>query len=375
MSRRLEVFFHPVDLLHVGPPSSSPMGEVHHTPTLFPPPANTWQGMIRTTILRNTPGLVPLTDPGGLDERERLVGQPERLPGGWQVEGPWPARLAEGGVEPWIPLPSFAGARVPEPAPTWAARGGGTLSHQPPGLWTSEQRHGGGGWIGPDRALELFAQGTAPTAWHGLPPFVTRTVRPGLQVDPEHGAAVEGLLYFQQCHRFEEGAGLYGVVRGPLASAIPDDALHRGVLYGGRKARPALPLKPPSPVEAWTRLLGGAHIDGERDDLWWVALTTPVPLDDDRRADPFRVEGLTVEAVRLTPDLVLGGQRQHGRGGRRTLGNQAWVGAGSSWLVRGPGAIVRDFHHAWKVGPLDLRRFGAGHTLVAPCTTLPPRGS
>ena len=57
MSRTLETFLVPLDFVHAGPTGSSSAGESHHRESLFPPPASTWQGVLRTALLRAVPGL------------------------------------------------------------------------------------------------------------------------------------------------------------------------------------------------------------------------------------------------------------------------------------------------------------------------------
>jgi CRISPR-associated protein Cmr3 len=413
--RTLTTFLRPLEWVHVGPPSSAPAGEAHHTESLFPPPATTWQGALRSALLHAVPDL-RLGPTGDRDRITRLVGPPTHLPDGWQVEGPWPAGPGEQGLVPWMPVPAWLLSDSDAPDAKRAQRELATLAEcdlvqpdwhsggpdgadpegwRPWGSRALKRPKPSHGWISVTDLLRLLSGTADGLRVKDLPPFVHRDLRPGVALKPE-GNPRAGMLYFLEAHRFDEDAGLLGGVHGPLHQDIPSDALHRGTAVLGRKHRQAT-LHAPSPLDpAWDLYTAGAHLPDQvaAGTLVWVGLSTPALLDSDTlRHRPFFETDesskvgvtFTVRSTLLGKDLVRGGLRIHGRGQPELVPNRPWLPAGSAWLVEVQGAdphdnarALRSLHHRCLLGPEPLRAFGAGRLMVgllAPRWPYPPVSS
>lgn len=399
--RTLTTFMRPLEWVHVGPPSSAPAGEAHHTKSLFPPPASTWQGALRTALLRAVSGLnlSPSTDKSTITN---LVGPPDKLPIGWQMDGPWPAGPSKLGLMPWLPVPAWllsesedddhkqtrhelaTMAEPDEPEVDWLSGGPSGSDPQDWRPWSSRRLlrpTPAQGWLSVADLLRLLAGHPDGLTVKELPPFVHRDVRPGVAVKPD-GSPRSGMLYFLEAHRFDDEAGLLGGVQGPLHPDLPSDALHRGTAVLGRKHR-QLTLQAPPPLDpAWELFTAGAHLPDQLPDgaRVWVGLSTPAFLDKeaDRQQPPLETESsrqagvtFTAKATLLGKELVRGGLRVYGRGDPQILPNRPWLPAGSGWLVQVQGgdpasraAAVRSLHHRCLLGPPELRAFGAGRLLV-----------
>lgn len=393
MSRTLETFLVPLDFVHAGPTGSSSAGESHHRESLFPPPASTWQGVLRTALLRAVPGL-DLSSPSSRARIARLVGPPGSLPAEWSMEGPWPAQERDGALVPWLPVPAWL--RLPEhgvgppelarPAPVSGGdllTGGTAAKRWEP--WTTPHLGTGKaavGWLPVTTLLDVLS-GKVPANLQvpRTPPFVTEDVRPGVALHAD-GRPKDGMLYFLGGQRFTEGSGLYGGVTGPLPSEIPADALHRGRATLGRKGRPLALAEPPKLHAAWGKYTGGSWLPATLADgaYAWVGLSSPAFLTDDERAAPGFKAALPSSLVDVDievcsrlqeADIVRGALHVYAEGGPRLAPNRPWVPAGSGWLVRLHGGapvqrvgVLRALHHRCLLGPLAERSFGAGRLYV-----------
>lgn len=247
--RTLTTFLRPLEWVHVGPPSSAPAGEAHHTPSLFPPPATTWQGALRSALLHAVPGL-RLGPNGDRARIAALVGPPGNLPIGWQVEGPWPAGPGPHGLMPWLPVPAWLLSEKDDLAPStrelaslaepeaaeadWCSggpQGADPTDWRPWSCRRLRRPTPGRGWVSVADLLRLLAGQADGLTLEDLPPFVHKDMRPGVAVNRD-GSPKAGMLYFLEAHRFAEDAGLLGAVDGPLHSDIPADALHQGTAVG-----------------------------------------------------------------------------------------------------------------------------------------------
>ena len=95
MGRHSEDFLvRPLDTVWFRGPRPFVAGEDSSDPGLFPPTPWTFQGLVRThLLLAALPGDLDLADRRTIIE---LVGPPDRLPEGWRLEGPFPAKAGEG---------------------------------------------------------------------------------------------------------------------------------------------------------------------------------------------------------------------------------------------------------------------------------------
>lgn len=294
----------PLDTLYFGPPNASTAGESHTGESLFPSPISAFQGMIRTKLLTSATESLDLS--GHSQGRiEALIGTPERLPEGWQLEGPFPVAWrstsdedehAPPVAQPWIPMPRFLLGKaheVPQAARVlddWS----GSLDTQR-SLNDLSTRFGGNGQVGsvpwllglahPPKAKVKPLEGwlsvdnlhwalTGEGQWQQegfgapLPPFVKYERRAGVAIDPEKGSAVDQMLFFQKTLRFATGSGLAGWLEAPLNPPLRAEGLQEGSGRAGKATRLVSfdPLgdrmHPLSPV--WRSLESGKHLLPER---------------------------------------------------------------------------------------------------------------
>lgn len=381
----------PVDTLYFGPPSSIPAGDVHGGRSLFPPPPMAFQGMVRSRLLAAANPALDLDDwsSAAVKERAGLVGGPDRLPDGWQLAGPFPARL-EPVIEPWFPMPRFA-LRGAGGAPILAHRvqsthpGYDDLQPDPDGeRWVMgapevDAIQPMDGWISAHNLRFLL---TGEGGWDqrgfgdGLPPFVARERRTGVAIDGAKGSAKDGLLYTLETLRLDRGAGFLGRLEGGLPPRLHGSALTTGLGLAGRGARLVAFGAAEQIHDDWRRLRAGDHLpdqvaDGAR---FWVVAIAPAriagPCAPFTSPPPGAVE-LIVRAAFVGREIILGGFSLAGRGGSESRPNRAYAPAGSAWLVelRGGDAAARRaameaLHDKPSIGVVDEHGFGFGHTLV-----------
>ncbi len=386
----------PLEAVFFGPPQGFNAGEAHRADSLFPPSPYSFQGMVRSQLLRAATPPLDLDDntPASRALRAELVGEPDRLPVGWQLIGPLPARVRlrtdadsdrpEPVIEPWVPAPRLLLGPAPEvrraapitsTQPAIDDRGSAAMLLGRPGLATARTVDG---WIGP-KNLQFALTGRG--AWHAashhesLPPFVHRESRPGLALDAG-GTARHGMLYFLETLRFEqrlgEPSGLLGWLVRPADASIPVTALTDGLGSAGRKQRPAAFMSAPALDPGFADALAGRHLPDRvaEDRRFWLITLTPVALPRpdqpiDRVGEGIRFETL---AMLTGPTQTLGGYRYADASSRA---NRAYLPAGTCWLFRLQGgdpesraeALAR-LHHAHRLGDPAEAAFGFGHTLA-----------
>lgn len=401
----------PQETVYFGPTSSLPAGEAHHGESLFPPPLSAWQGMIRTRLLVGS----------GVDLRDRsrqgklaieaLVGTPDALPRGWEIEAPVPVRLLEHGsvAEGWFPSPLWlhrsADAPADEPPralrlnPMDASATVRLLSDlsdakhpdlTPVGAPKAGRTDPYGGWMSAEDLLKVL-HGGHPTPlsreeWRerrkqwDLPPFVSRENRPGLVVDDANATAKAGMLYFLEALRFHRDTGLAGSLSADLRLPLQGSTLEEGAVYVGRKARPMLLSALPPRDPSWQAIMQGSFLPTEPPDgfQFWLYLVSAAGLSNtpsDTFSNPVRPPLPPVGDTRFEVRAALL-HKPSWQGGFSLATGQAKpsrpvVRPGSAWLVsvtggtpRGRGEALRALHNRSPfVSPFQAA-FGEGRTWV-----------
>lgn len=391
-------FVRPLDVAFFGPPDAQSAGETHYASSLFPPPPRTFQGLVRSRLLAAATPPLDLRDRsvGARQERAALVGESDRLPPGWQIEGPLPAVWNGDHLTPWLPAPLFLRRRaLPRPstgAPVRArlmdlvredcARGG--VAGQSSERLQSENVIGA---LGCDDAkpLEAWLDASnlrwaltgkgrwAPQGSRELPPMVCREQRVGLAVDPTSRRARDRMLYAVDQLRFDGNGGFLGQLHAELPSGLSAEALTTGTAALGRWNRPAALENVPTLDPAWLELSSGEHLPSEprEDARFWLVCITPWRSDSPRQPSIQGVSGaaaIDVLGALLGRPVTLGGfsMAEH-----RARPNQLYVPAGSAWLFRVPGVtparraeILRALHRSHCLGPREEARMGFGQVLV-----------
>lgn len=339
---------------------------------MFPPTAWTWQGMIRTRVLEALLGERLRT--ASSSEIAAMVGGPDALPPGWRIRGPFPAvrsmdRRGRSSVMPWVPWPRCVGVSWSGPycgatstrylAPrrverdglvaTSAQEVGGETGHRAllrPGYAMPDE-----GWMSLATLMGAIDEGSreAPGArWRwdevcwstkrsdaALPPFVHVETRTGLEIGAD-GIAEDHMLYTAPHLRFDDEAGLWGLLEG----APPDIAgtLQGGVAHLGRKARVATLHTADVPDDLMDFLTGArlrrvAEESLQALEYVRVVLLTPalVPTEGHgASAVPFEVpEGAKLIAHQASPGPFVGGTNWAARSSRPL---QSTFAAGSVWV-------------------------------------------
>jgi CRISPR-associated protein Cmr3 len=395
----------PLEPITFGAPHSFAAGEAHRLRSEFPPSPRTFQGLVRSQLLRGANPPLDLDDWSGRakDARAALVGGPDALPPGWQLQGPLPAciRLSaddetpppveppvESWVEPWVPAPRFLlrqGQRAVRARPVESTHPSlSDLGPDRPLVGRPDLPDAAPltGWLNPTGLEAALTGGNTltldRTTFGQLPPFVTSEYQPGLAIDraarAAQGTARYGLLYFLQALRFRRDSGLLGGLRADLQSPLRRGALEDAGGTAGRKGRLVRFRAVERLDPTWERILAGAHLpeavaDGER---FWLMTLTPVFLahpdrPELRGAGSGSVEVRIVAALTGRP-LTLGGFDMTRA---RPRPNRAYVPAGSAWLIELRGGTPQQrrerllaLHDAHPLGAREEAVFGFGHTLV-----------
>ncbi len=352
---------HPLDAVWFRDGRPFVAGESCFDQGMFPPSPWTFQGMIRTVLLRSAiSGELDKISP---DEIQRLVGLPDSLPRGWRIEGAFPAEVNRDEVwMPWFRTPRFllkpnrkGDVPVHAHAKIKVDFGDDYLANNSPdmillgnpGLDDSKPL---GGWISASNLLWAF---TGEVQWdhkgyaHQLPAFVKREARTGVRIERKRGAAADHMLYTAARHRFRQNSGLVGRLTGTSDASIPDNALWHNWCEAGRNGA-ITELKGPVKLDdSWERLRKGLHLQINADRVpnrmgIWVTLLTPALVTE--APHPFsNLEALSPR-VKLIGRLAvegawIGGFNRIVGAGRQTC--SFWA-TGSSWLFEINGGSPKD---------------------------------
>jgi CRISPR-associated protein (Cas_Cmr3) len=394
----------PLEPLYFGGPSSFSAGEKHNGRTLFPPSPITFQGLVRSHLLHSV--VSPQLDLNDwsraeIKAREQLVGGPDALLAGWQIQGPFPAcrstldeadeQLPKMVITPWVPVPRFLlrhgcgplhARPVSSPHPGLNDLGDDAdtgseillLGRPEQGALSPLQ-----GWIGPDNLWFALA-GEDRAGWHKdqfgapLPPFITEEVRPGVAIDEQRHTSSFGMLYSLSTLRFKASAGLVGWFSGRLDERISRRAFFDGVAGAGRKRRLVAFEEIPDFHPTWKSIKSGAHLPSsvKEKQLFWLLALTPACISNalapELRAQfPEGVRTVIRSALTGPPGTLGGYQMATGR----SRANQPYVPAGSAWLFHLEGGdddtraqALRRLHDRHILGPAREAGFGFGHTMV-----------
>ncbi|RKX59102.1 MAG: hypothetical protein DRP37_07040 [Thermodesulfobacteriota bacterium] len=403
MSRNIESAFlvRPMETVYFGPPRSFSAGENHRGSSTFPPGPGTFQGLIRSRLLQAVVPVLDLYDwsEQARREREGLVGGPDTLPGGWSIEGPFPARLQrppnaeewdEPWVEPWVPTPRFLlrsrdgvddapllASVIPSTHPCLNDLNGGERLF---GVPQKDALSPLGGWIGPDN---LYYSLTGQGAWDKeqfakrYPPFIFNETQPGLTIDRKTGTASHSLLYFLEMLRFRSHSGLLGYFSGAVSERIPDDALYSGTGTAGRKGRLVAFERVDRIHPLWRVLMEGRHLPEKVDekDEFWLLCITPLRISSPGkpatvRPLPGRVQ-MKILAALTGPPVYFGG---YAMATGRSRPNMPYAPAGSVWRFTLKGGdekeraeALRLLNNSHTLAEDAEALFGYGHCLVGVC--------
>ncbi|MCS6911687.1 MAG: type III-B CRISPR module-associated Cmr3 family protein [Myxococcales bacterium] len=376
----------PAEALYFGPPRSFFAGEAHHSSSLFPPPPMAFQGMVRTRLLRAVEPPLDLADrsPEARARIANLVGEPDKLPPGWQLEGPLPVVLDhEGALVPWLPAPAFLlGHHNPEPVceePVAALEEPLAFDDAAPegrkvwiGAPQAEHSEPLGGWVSAGNLRwALSKQGRwDPNGFHpALPPFVRYEIRPGLVVMRQSGTAKDQMLYFLRMLHFRPDSGLLGRLTVDGECRVPLNALTHGAGAAGRKGRLVTYHPAPRLHDDWVALRQGSHLPEKVEDgagCWIVSLGPCEPEAEPLLREQAPGFTLRVLARRLAPPVTLGGLRVDGT--QRPA--RTYAGGGSAFFVEIQGGtpearaeLLKRLHGACVLAQGAARAFGFGQVL------------
>jgi CRISPR/Cas system CMR-associated protein Cmr3 (group 5 of RAMP superfamily) len=390
----------PLEPVVFGPPRSFTAAEVRRARSQFPPSPLTFQGLVRSQLLRNVRPELDLDDwsNSAKAERAKLVGDPQTLPEGWKMEGPFPAcfnnavNAAEVFVEPWVRTPRFLlghrgvalhAREIISTHPGLNDIGSDTLLFGRPDPGALKPVNG---WIGPENLwFALACEGKniwSKDSWRPyLPPFVRFEHQPGLAIDAETTSARFGMLYFIDSLRFDRNSGLMGNLQASLDDRLQPESLGIGAGSVGRKGRLALFRSIERVHPIWDKVMEGQHLPEEvsNNSHFWLINLTPVHLEDPLKPK-IRMSYLPdvkidIRAALTGRPIPVGGY-EIATGRPRPV--RHYIPEGSAWLIRLSGGTSEDrrnclfkMHNAHCLGPSEDAAFGFGHTLVGlgPLTT------
>ncbi len=419
-----DIFIRPLEPLFFGAPSPFNAGETRFSRSMFPPSPMTFQGMIRSHLLRGATLKHSLDDwsAPARQERAELVGTSHSLPDGWQIKGPFPALLENGTTVPWLPAPRFlfrkgeegscpvSGKMYPDGLPHMDDLNNmnsdgfpvQTVQYGMPETFGHKPMTG---WM--DATAIFYAltgqhENITPNQIHeSHPPFLKiNQVQPGIALKRDGNIAEDGMLYRLEHLRFDGRSGFWGRFSGTLDHRLGKDSFSKGLGGAGRKGRLVAFEEASSPVSQWTKLLNGQHLPtGNGDSGWfWLYLLTPAAMvPPEQRSQGSLLPGhvrLAIEGLPGRVPLVFSGKDPAVQksayircisaitghpvtlGGMdmakgTTRGNQSYIPAGSAWLLEIKGEnsghlkeICNQLNNTHLLGDPDQACFGFGHTLV-----------
>jgi hypothetical protein len=390
-------YVRPFDTGYFGPPAAQSAGETHFARSLFPPPPRAFQGLVRTRLLEAASPKLNLSDKSRDAQRAvaALVGEPEQLPAGWQIDGPFP--VSEEGdktLMPWLPAPQFLRrAALKAHAPLRAGlikhseddRAIGGVSGRTDaavdyllGVSGVDDRGALGGWISGNNLLwALTDEGSWSESGHApLPAMARRELRTGLALQRGERRAMDHMLYSHEDVRFDGRGGFLGKLTAHLPPGLSEQSLHQGFAPFGRANR-LVEFAPAKPHRSWSRLTSGAHLPATPDEStrFWMMLLTPARVDKELFEEsvvhpivhPPSGEVRFLGALLGAP-LTLGGYSiaQH-----RARSNSRYLPAGSCWLFelteKDPGRrgdILQALNGSHCLGRRDEAAMGFGQVLI-----------
>jgi CRISPR/Cas system CMR-associated protein Cmr3 (group 5 of RAMP superfamily) len=420
-------YVRPFETAFFGPPDAQSAGETHFASSLFPPSPRTFQGLVRTRLLQSASKPPDLSDRSrsGRERVASLVGGPDSLPEGWQMDGPFPvSEDSAGHLMPWLPSPSFL--RQAMPGMTHPKRAGYLIFSEDDrsigGLWSGDRLEGAGrspiepeqikgaagsfgsqdagplgGWLNARNFLWAMA---GDGAWdendHSrMPPTVCRERRTGLALEREEPAsdsrasrlarerrAMDHMLYSREDLRFSGCGGFLGNLTAELPPGLSSESLTNGAVPFGRGNRLA-GLEPAAKLDpAWGKLVAGSHLPPAPEESlrFWLVLITPARFDNQFlgsdgsvsrsvfRPKLYGVSGVRFLGAMLFDPVTLGG---YSIAENRARSNSRYVSSGSSWLfeLEAPepserGAVLRALNGSHCLGRRDESAMGFGQVLV-----------
>ncbi len=407
------LFLRPVTPVYFGRPGAMSAGEDHVGVSWFPPPVSAFQGMIRTRLLDEAGIFSPVEKVTG------LVGPPDSLPEGWQLQGPFPARPVNNNREMqiWLPGPAFlfkpvdSSATRPVPARTMPIIDSDYLADENAIKGDNKTDNTGksflqlqgrpdiagekplGGWISSENLYHALTgsmdKWSAEGCVEDLPPFVQPEIRTGLAREKKKsgnstrpvitGRADEGMLYTLEYLRFAPFTGLVGWFDGPLAEPLSLTALERGTVIAGKKGG-LIGFEPAcGPDPWWEKIAAGEHIGRQEEKSSkisvWLILLSPGRWESSVALENILHKTTGLEAVVdgcICPPITWLGGFSIAR--RQPRAVRSWFSAGTSMKVtfscKEPQpllALLRDkLNNRCLLEPGEQQPFGYGHILVAP---------
>jgi CRISPR type III-B/RAMP module-associated protein Cmr3 len=403
-------YVRPLDTAFFGPPDAQSAGETHFASSLFPPPPRAFQGLVRTRLLQAAHPALDLSDKSRSAQQAvaALVGEPEQLPTGWQIDGPLPVcEDKDKRLTPWMPAPGFLRAADGKKGPlrarfmnlseedralggvspereTNASRRsavGPNLQDGVAGVPGFDERGALGGWISASN-MRLALSGVGawdPSGHSAMPPMVRRESRTGLALEAGTRRAMDHMLYSREDLRFDGRGGFVGKLTAELPTALSTQALIEGTAAFGRGNR-LVALEPVIELDsAWDQLSSGEHLPANPDESmrFWMVLLTPVRFDKEFSEESGSVLEPALHGVLgsirflgafLGEPLTLGG---YSIAEHRARPNWRYVPAGSCWLFDLPsvangrrGEILKTLNASHCLGRRDEAAMGFGQVLV-----------
>lgn len=399
----------PLEPLFFGRPSPFNAGESRNSSSMFPPSPSTFQGIIRSHLLRSVSPQLNLDDwsKSARNERKELVGDSEKLPECWQIKGPLPAKLGEDGIHPWVKVPRFLfdnnkrlerGIFFKSVQPGLNDIGSGNdLSEDY--IYTNSPNSDikpALGWIDSNGLLNALAgKDLSDISLYDIPPFLkTNQSQPGIALNRKKNSAQDSMLYVLEHLRFSSKSGLWGNFNGSLHESMGENPFSKGVAGAGRKSRLAS-FTSGSTCKSWSEILKGEHLK-EADDksFFWIYLLSPAAMtnkkDDKNPILPGNIEfrlneipnrlsllnsnensqdGPYIKCITAITDhpMILGGIDM-AKG--TTKPNNSYLPQGSSWLIeinaekKLKQEILQELNNSHLLGSEEEARFGFGHVLV-----------
>lgn len=403
-----DYFLRPVEPLFFGNPSPFNAGELRYSKSVFPPSPLTFQGLIRSHLLRSVTPELDLDNWSEEARKERLelVGNSNSLPPGWQMKGPFPAEIKDGETLPYLPCPRFlfGNKNRAEYGILFKAQqpGFNDLDYQDIGddfnkfIYCPDPEKEGkpcGGWVNSDLLYKIFSGEEQSISISDIPPFInTNQRKSGIALDGKTGTAKDGMLYHLDFLRFAENSGFWGSFEGRLDGRMVKNPLESGVTGVGRNSSLAYFEKSMNLKSGFKSLLKGEHLDGIKDcDYFFIYLLTPALVLENNSGHDFLPGNVEIRLSDAGLDNMLLKKDRKSKtsikiisaitGDAEVIGgidmvkgsvkpNNSYLPAGSSWLVQINAKtdekleILEKINNSHILGDKNQSGFGLGHILV-----------